>query len=253
MKRPSLPLLLSLVLAPAGAAQEAAVPTEVHVHVVSRDAKLIGSSVGGVWVTIREAATGRTLAEGCHEGGTGDTRRIMQEPRRRDSTLFTTEGAARFTATIPLQRPTAVVVTARGPLGFPDQMVAASKELLLVPGGHLRGDGVVLELHGLIIEVLDPAAPLLAAAGAVTVRARVRMLCSCPTGPDQLWSAGAVRARLLRDGVVVAEAPLAPAGAASLYAGTITPPAAGAYLLEILASDPARGNAGVARREVVVR
>lgn len=253
MKRPSLLLLIWMAVAPVGAAQQAAVPTEVHVHVVSRDAKLIGSSVGGVWVTIREAATGRTLAEGLHQGGTGDTHRIMQAPRLRDSTLFTTEGAAQFTATVPLERPTPVIVTAHGPLAFPDQAVTTSKHLLLVPGEHLRGDGVVLELHGLIVELLDPAAPVAATTGPLPVRARVRMLCSCPTGPGQLWSAGAVRARLLRDGVVVAESPLTGGSVASLYAGAITPPAPGAYLLEILASDPARGNAGMARREVVVR
>ncbi|MFN2315604.1 MAG: hypothetical protein ABR551_13605 [Gemmatimonadales bacterium] len=241
--------LALLVVAPA-AAQES-IPTQVRVHVVSRDAKLIGSTVGGVWVTIRDAGTGRTLAEGLHTGGTGDTRRIMQVPRLRDSTLFTTEGAAHFTATIPLARATPVIISANGPLDYPDQAVTVTKHLLLVPGEDILGDGVVLEMHGLIVEVLEPAAP--GTGLAVAVRARVRMMCSCPTGPDQLWSAGAVRARLLRDGVVVVEAVMPAVGAGSLYAGQIMAPSAGQYVLEVLASDPARANAGVARREVVVQ
>lgn len=248
----SLALLLAVLVVAPAAAQEP-VPTQVRVHVVSRDAKLLGTIAGGAWVTIREAATGRTLAEGLHTGGTGDTRRIMQTPRLRDSTLFTTEGAAHFTATVPLTRPTPVIVAAHGPLNFPDQAVTVTKQLLLVPGEDILGDGVVLEMHGLIVEVLEPAAPSLAAGEAVNIRARVRMMCSCPTGPDQLWSAGAVRARLLQDGAVVAEAMLPAAGEGSLYAGRLAVPAAGRYVLEVLASDPARGNAGVARREVLVR
>lgn len=232
-------------------AQEAAVPTEIRVHVVSRDAKLIGTTVGGVWVTIRDAASGRTLAEGLHTGGTGDTRRIMQTPRIRDSTLFTTDGAAQFTATIPLSRPTPVIVTAHGPLAFPDQAVTSTKQLMLVPGEHLLGDGVVVELHGLIVEIQEPAVNAVSG-GQVSVRARVRMLCSCPTGSDQLWSAGMVRARLVRDNTVVAEAPMSGAGEPSIYVGSLAVPGPGRYVLEVLASDPARGNAGMARREVTV-
>lgn len=251
MIRHCLPLSLALLVAAPAAAQEP-VPTQVRVHVVSRDAKLIGTSVGGIWVTIRDAATGRTLAEGLHTGGTGDTRRIMQMPRLRDSTLFTTEGAAHFTATIPLTRPTPVIVTAHGPLNFPDQAVTVTKHVLLVPGEDILGDGVVLEMHGLIVEVLEPAVPAVAEGEDIIVRARVRMMCSCPTGPDQLWSAGAVRARLLRDGVVIVEAPMPAVGEGSLYAGRLTAPAAGRYLLEVLASDPARANAGVARSALVV-
>jgi hypothetical protein len=29
------------------------------------------------------------------------------------------------------------------------------------------------------------------------------MLCSCPTGPDQLWQVQEVRARVIRDGLVL--------------------------------------------------
>ena len=102
MRARTLALVLALIVPTPLAAQDTTVPTEIRVHVVSRDAKLIGTTVGGVWISIRDAASGRTLAEGLHTGGTGDTRRIMQTPRLRDSTLFTTDGAAHFSATIPL-------------------------------------------------------------------------------------------------------------------------------------------------------
>ena len=57
--------------------------TKVLVRVVSKDAKVIGSGVGGASVRIVNARTGETLAQGKQEGGTGDTDRIMEQPRRR--------------------------------------------------------------------------------------------------------------------------------------------------------------------------
>ena len=135
--------------------------------------------------------------------------------------------------------------------GYPDQAVTSTKQMLLVPGEHLLGDGVVLELHGLIVELLEPTGASLPA-GRIIVRARVRMLCSCPTGPGQLWSAGEVRVRLVRDGTVIGEAEMGTAGEASLYEGSLLVPGPGQYILEVLASDPTRINAGVVRREVTV-
>lgn len=59
------------------------VPTKVIVRVVSKDAKVIGSGVGGALVRIKNLETGETLAQGKQDGGTGDTDRIMVKPHRR--------------------------------------------------------------------------------------------------------------------------------------------------------------------------
>jgi len=48
------------------------VPTQLIVHVVTHDAKLIGSAVVGVRITVREVNANRVLATGLHEGATGD-------------------------------------------------------------------------------------------------------------------------------------------------------------------------------------
>ena len=56
-------LLLPLSAAPL-AAQEQEVPTRVMVRAVARDAKIIGSGVGGALIRIVNAATGEVLAEG---------------------------------------------------------------------------------------------------------------------------------------------------------------------------------------------
>lgn len=234
-------------------APPAPLATRIVTHVVTHDAKLIGTAVGGVRVTIREVATGRVLAEGRHEGSTGDTKRIMQEPRARGEALFTAPDGARFETSILLRAPTMIEIEAEGPLGYPDQMVRTTKRLTVVPGRDVLGDGIVLELHGYVIDLLAPdTTATLAPAPSLAVRARVRMLCSCPTQTGGMWEVREVLVRLLRDGAVVGEAPLAYAGEASIYAGQLPLPAAGSYVLEVVAATPERASFGVVRRRVTI-
>jgi hypothetical protein len=238
-------------------------PTRLVVRAVSHDAKVIGTSVGGARITVRDLETGRELASGVQEGGTGSTPLIVQRPRERGASVY--EGSASFTATLPLERPTRVEVVAEGPLRTPYASQRASKTLLLVPGRHVEGDGLILELHGFTVEILAPEATSgeASSAGAaararggepLTVLARVTMLCGCPTEPGGTWDADRmdISARLIRDGRVVARAPLAFAGQTSTYTGTIVAPEAGTYQLEVLAVDKVEPNAGMATIRVVV-
>jgi hypothetical protein len=226
--------------------------TRVVVHVVAHDAKLIGTAVGGARVTIREAASGRFLAEGRQEGGTGDTRQIMQEPRSRGAPVFTAPTGAHYEATVTIAEPTMVEVTAEGPLDYPDQMVRTAKRLLLLPGHDVTGDGIVLELHGYVVDLLAPDTTAVLPASGIAVRARVRMLCSCPTQPGGMWEVGEVTARLERDGVVVRETRLAYAGEPSTYAGQLPAVEAGRYALVVVAASEQSVNFGMVQRWVTV-
>lgn len=234
-------------------APPAPIATRIVTHVVTHDAKLIGSAVGGARITIRDVATGRVLAEGRHEGSTGDTKRIMQEPHARGDVLFAAPDGARFETSISLAAPTMIDVEAEGPLGYPDQMVRTTKRLVVVPGRDIGGDGIVLELHGYVIDLLAPdTTTTLASAPSLKVRARVRMLCSCPTQAGGMWEVREVLVRLRRDGGVVGEARLAYAGEASIYAGELPIPSAGRYELEVVAATPERASFGVVRRRVTI-
>lgn len=151
--------------------------TRVMVRVVSRDAKVVGSSIGGAQITIRDAQTGRVLAEGKQLGGTGSTDRIMRQPRLRDAVVYGTEDAASFTAELELSRPTEVEIEARGPLAIPHAIQTASKRLLLVPGRDISGEGILLELHGLIVEILNrEEVERLRPGESADLRARVRLM-----------------------------------------------------------------------------
>jgi hypothetical protein len=157
-------------------AEAEGVPTKVLVRAVSRDAKVIADGVGGARITLREAASGKVLAEGVQQGGSGDTELIMLRPRQRGATVYGTPSAAGFLATVELERPTVVEVTAEGPLGAPQARQRASKTLLLLPGQDVLGEGIVLEIHGFIVELLAPAeSEALKAGQPLAVRATVKM------------------------------------------------------------------------------
>jgi len=153
------------------------ISTKVIVRVVSKDSKVIGSGVGGAFVRIRNLETGEVLAQGKQEGGTGDTDRIMVQPRRRGEVLYGTPDAAFFLAEILLDKPTQVEVYTEAPLGYPHAIQKGLKTLTLIPGKHILGEGVIIELNGLIVNILSPSTEgRLKKGEEVLVRVEVRML-----------------------------------------------------------------------------
>ncbi len=250
MIRPGVIVFLAALLA---ATPLGATPTVVTVRAISRDAKVLGDGVGGARITIRDAGTGKVLASGLQTGGTGDTKRIMQQPRARGAMVYESEGAAAYRATLDLNAPTVVEITAEGPLKYPQAMQRASKTLLLLPGRHIEGDGVLLEIAGFIIDV--PATQA-SSNMPVPIRAKVTMTCGCPTEPGGLWNADdiTVTARILRNGsAVVAEIALPYAGETSTYEGAFAALDPGTYVVEVLASDTRASNFGRAVAELIVR
>ncbi len=247
--------LTSLALLPLSSVPAPAqtVPTKVLVRAVSHDAKVIGSNVGGAQVTIRDAATGAVLAQGVQKGGTGSTERIVIRPRERGAAVFDTPGTAGFLAILHLSEPRLVEIAAEAPLAYPHAMQRVSKTLLLVPGRDVLGEGVVLELYGFTVEILEPHGNAPVAAGKILpVRARVTMLCGCPTEPGGLWDSNrfTVLAQLIQNGALVREVPLRFAGETSTYAGDLPLQGGGPFLLRVLAIDAERANFGLAVREL---
>ena len=151
--------------------------TNVIVRVVSKDAKVIGSGVGGAFVRFRNLESGEILAQGKQEGGTGDTERIMVQPRRRGEPVYATPDAAFYQAEILLDKPTQVEIIAEAPLAYPHALQKGSKTITLIPGKHILGEGLIIELNGLIVNILSPSEKENLKGGeAVSVRAEVRML-----------------------------------------------------------------------------
>lgn len=244
MKRICLACLIFLpVMAFAGDGE----PTAVTVRALAHDAKLIP----GVEIVITDSETGDVLARGLTEGGTGDTGFLVREPIERGAPVYATEGAAGYTAALALAEPRLVEITAVQP----GTGAAASRTMWLAPGRDVTGNGVVLELYGLDVDLRAPTGGEVLPGEAVPVTAHVEMLCGCPVTPGGLWDADGftVTAELRNDDGVVDSATLDYAGEASRFSGRLPMPAPGGYTLRVLAEQPARGNFGVAETGLTVK
>ncbi len=227
-----------------------AMPTQVHVRVLSQGAKFIGSSMGGVEVMLRDVQTGEQLASGLVQGSTGDTARIMGGRPRGEP--LSTDGSAVWKAVIDLPAPRLVEVVARGPVAQPQAMVTVTSQRWLLPGrGVTIGDGWLLELPGLVVDAVEPAAHEQLDKGATGRRlaVNVSMLCGCPITPGGMWDANGfdVRARVQAPGGTISEVTLGYGGRTGLFVAELPLGPSGAYVVTVTAFDTKTGAAGVDR------
>ena len=246
-----------LALAPLAASRTAkAEPTEITVRVLSKDAKFIGSGMGGMRITLRDAQTGELLTTGLIAGGTGDTKRIMQASDGRRAGM-SDKSAAKFVAVLDLNEPRMIEVEAFGPLGQPQAAHRVASTQWVVPGRHVSGgDGWVLELPGFVVDVLAPAAAIKLGKNAskVDLRANVVMMCGCPIEPRGMWDANSyeVKAIVKRNGEAAGTYDLSYAGETSQFSGAVPVSGPGAYEVIVYAYDRANGNTGLDRTTFIV-
>ena len=150
-------LLFATVLLLAFAGISSAVPTTVTVRAKSKDAKFIGSSMGGALVVIRDAEDGEILAKGLTTGGTGDTQRIMVEPAKRGVTV-SDASTAKFEATLDISEPKFVTIEVSGPMGQKQSIAKSTTQVWLLPGKNIAGDGIMVEVPGFSVGLLSPKA-----------------------------------------------------------------------------------------------
>jgi len=246
MLRTTIVVLAALVV---GAGAAAAEPTRITVRVISKDAKFIGSSMGGALITIRDVETGRILAEGVTAGSTGDTAKIIREPRQRGVPI-STKDSAKFDAEIDLDRPRQIEVSAIAPAAQRQSANRVSATQWLIPGKHVTGgDGWVLEMPGMMVDVLNPPAHMgfLGVPQTMALKANVTMMCGCPLEPEGLWDSSKfeIKAIVSRDGALVGEVAMDYAGELSQFGASLAIDKPGLYQITVYAYDPASGNSGL--------
>ena len=251
-------LSAGLVLAGLTAASSvAAEPTHITVRVIARDAMFVGDLIEGAQVTVTDAVSGEMLAQGVTAGEPGEAKRIMDVPRKRGTPLAV-ETDARFSATLELDEPRYVEVTAFGPLKQREGATKTSMTQWVVPGRHLTGgDGWVLELAGFFVQA-DLAASSVSRAEAeagVTVEAEVVPMCGCPVKPGFYWDADEYEVAVLvkRGDEPIGRFALHYAGTASDFTGSVPLTRPGLYHVSVYAFDPASGNTGVDEVTLTVR
>jgi hypothetical protein len=228
------------------------IPTEVMVRVVAHGAMVLGDEVGGARVTITEVETGRLLASGLQQGETGDQNQIMRTPRLMGEPRYSGRPAGSFRATLELDRPTLVEISAAGPLAFPAATQRASKTVLLIPGRDLSNDGIVLHLNGYIVQIEHPkpGEPLIAKED-VKLRASVRTLSGASLRPYGDWDSHKTEifAEVMIGDQVIERLQLFYAGEKSLFEAPFFVPrsseAPNGLTLRVVAADRTRGNFGM--------
>ena len=249
----SLALMLGFFFSsPAFYAQEQ--ETEVMVRVQSKDAKFIGSSIGGAKVLIKNAETGELMASGMTSGSTGNTDLIMQQAHSRNQRL-TDEETAGFKASLNLEAPTFVTVEAYAPYNKKQARVMSSTQLWLLPGKDITGDGLILEVPGFVVDILSPQThERINEENQIEIKANVVMMCGCPITPGGIWDADQyeINGILSRDGIQMRELDLKAGEKPSTFSAEadLEP---GLYELLVSAYDPVTGNTGVDRTNFIVK
>ena len=247
-----LPLLAIVLLADFAGAEV----TNITVRVVARNAQYVGDLVDGALVTITDATSGEMLAQGITSGAAGNPKRTMGTPRKRGESMAA-EGDAKFTATLDIDEPRFLQVTAYGPVGNRFSANKASATQWIVPGKHLTGgDGWVLELPGLLVSpnLAASTIPLSKAVSGIVIDAEVMLMCGCPIKPGFFWDPEdyEVVAIVRRGDVEVGRFPLSYAGTVSEFETHITADLPGVYDISVYAYDSASGNTGVGQVELTV-
>jgi len=245
-------LLASIGMSAAARAER----TELEVRVLARGAKFLAGYTASVRVVLTDADTGEVLSQGLTAGTTGDTARILGGAKATGGKRASDDSAV-FRTALDIDRPRRVTLSVTGPLSQPQAATTATSTQWILPGRHVTaGDGWLMELPGLIVDLASPIAYQRLKAGAVVpLRVNVTMLCGCTIGEDGPWRVAdtEVDAYLSIDGGEPRRHALRFDPGSKLFQADIPAGAAGLYELEVRAWMGAGNNAGVARTAFFVQ
>lgn len=220
--------------------------TKVIVRTKAKDAKFIGSSMGGSMIMIKDALTGELLAKGLTEGGTGNTQAIMNTPKERYDESHV--GAAAFETTLSLTEPLFVDIQALGPVNH-ESRVMSSTQVWLIPGKHLDEQGIILEIPGFVIDGLYPQTHQgfsLNEQKSVEIKANMVMMCGCTISPNGLWDGNMmeIEAHVYVNGEFWKTLPMTNTEE-NTFTANLTLEKTGSHEVVITAFDPLSKNTGV--------
>lgn len=226
--------------------------TRIVVRAKARDAKFVGATLG-VHVTIKNNLTGEVLAKGLATGGPGNTKTIMVDPITRGKQLADST-TSKFEAAINITEPTFVDIEVVAPANRRNGTKKITTQTWLIPGKHILGDGIVVEVPGFIVDVLYPTTQQYTKLDAVPegklmLKASVTMACGCVISKGGTWDGHAyqVRAIVKRNGKKVSEVPLTLTNVNNIFEAPLAISEKGDYEVHVYAYDPKMGNTGLDR------
>jgi hypothetical protein len=135
---------------------------------------------------------------------------------------------------------------------------SATQTMWVMPGKDVSGgDGWLVELPGMMVDIIAPQnhVKLPADTSEVRVEANVTLGCGCGIKPDGTWDAAGYEIGLVlyRDGKKATEIPLDYAGNTSLFGATLALEDPGVYEALVYAYDPNSGNTGLDRSTFIIQ
>jgi len=231
-------------------------PTNIEVRVLARGAKFIGGYTGSALVTLTDADTGEVLAKGMTQGTTGDTERILKGSSQGDDRRASADSAV-FKTSLDLSSARRVTAKVTGPISQPQAATTVTSTQWVLPGRHITaGDGWLLELPGLIVDFVQPAAYQWADKNAsVPLQASVTMMCGCALSVNGPWRAGdtEVEASVSINGKRQPLQKMTFDAATGRFGTELKTKDPGVYEVEVRAWAAATNNAGVGRTAFFVR
>ncbi len=239
--------------------------TSILVRVQARGGKFLADDIGGAEVTVRDAQTGEWLGGGLAQG-TDSGNLTTQYAANASQSAVVTPGSppliqwlvpdaatTGLVLDLPLRRPTLLAVAAHGPLGGLQSAQRVETTTWAVPGQSIdQGPGLVVELPGLVVQVLSPPTHLEISALPATIafQAKVTMMCGCqiaagePWVPSDFTVSAAIGAVGQPPSMIV---PMAFAGTApSIFAGSFEVTQTGFFQALVSATQRSTGNLGAA-------
>lgn len=229
--------------------------TKIVIRAKAKDAKFIGSSIGGAKVVVKDAITGRILDEGFTAGSTGNTEKIMKKPHERYATLADA-GTAKFETSLDIETPQFIEIDVYAPYNRKNATVKASTQLWVIPGEDITGDGIIIEIPGLIVDVLSPQThESMRNPSSINITANVVMMCGCTITEGGLWDADkfTVKAIISKDGAISKTIPLHITEKDNTFATELQQPEAGLYEITVYAFHKDSGNTGVGKVNIIIK
>lgn len=233
--------------------------TQLVVRAKAKDAKFIGTAIGGAYIIVRNNTTGEILAKGITTGTSGNTDVIMKKAVVRGQSI-TDSTTAKFVANVDISEPTFVDIEVLAPFNRKTARVKATTQIWLIPGKNILGEGIVVEIPGFILDVLSPNTHEIIKLdtlknGELKVKASLTMTCGCPISKGGIWNADeiTINAIVRKEGLKVSELPLHLTEHTNIFEGALKVKEKGNYEFVIYAYDPKTGNTGVDKISFVIQ
>ena len=229
--------------------------TQIMVRAKAKDAKFIATSIGGAEIIIKDSKSGKVLDRGITDGTTGNTEIIMKKDHQRRTDL-SDEKTGGFLAKLAIKEPTLLTIEAHAPVNAKQAEVISSTQIWALPEKHILGDGVVLEVPGFIVDIINPQRHSTHESGkSLEIKANVVMMCGCPTSPGGIWDSEdyEIRAVITHEGEKLQEKELTYTGELNTFSTEIKELDPGFYTLTVYVYDAETGNTGVDKTNLIIR